>query len=112
MATQPFGAGIGSSGSASLLGDDPLILENQYFFIAHETGWLGLMIFLLIFIGILTRLWTRRADWLALALLSSGIGLAIIGLLLPVWVDDTVSLVWWGLAGLAIGSNRGERRVK
>ena len=112
MATQPFGAGIGSSGSASLLGDDPLILENQYFFIAHETGWLGLMIFLLIFIGILTRLWTRRADWLALALLASGIGLAIIGLLLPVWVDDTVSLVWWGLAGLAIGSNRGERRVK
>jgi hypothetical protein len=48
------------------------------------------------------RLWQRRTDWLALGLFSSGIGLALIGLLLPVWVDDTVSIVWWGLAAVAI----------
>jgi hypothetical protein len=35
--------------------------------------------------------------------LASGIGLALIGLLLPVWVDDTVSIVWWGLAAIATG---------
>ena len=29
-------------------------------------------------------------------------GLAFVGLLLPVWVDDTVSILWWGLAAIAI----------
>lgn len=99
---QPFGAGVGSTGSASLYGDAPLIIENQYLLIAHEVGWLGLIFFLLIFIGVLTRLWQRRSDWLALGVFASGIGLAFIGLLLPVWVDDTVAIIWWGLAALAI----------
>ena len=34
---------------------------------------------------ILKRLWLVRKDWLALGVLASGIGLAMIGLLLPVW---------------------------
>lgn len=101
--SQPFGAGVGTTGSASLSTNAPLIIENQYLFIAHEVGWLGLALFITITIGVLTRLWQRRADWLALAVLASGIGMVVIGLLLPVWVDDTVSIVWWGLAGLAIG---------
>lgn len=103
---QPFGAGVGSTGSASLFTTKPLIIENQYLFIAHEVGWFGLAFYILIFIGILTRLWQRRNDWLALGVFASGISLAIIGLLLPVWVDDTVSIVWWGLAALAIGARR------
>jgi hypothetical protein len=106
LLSQPFGAGIGSTGSASLYTKSPLIIENQYLFIAHEIGWFGLAFYILIFIGILTRLWQRRNDWLALGVFASGIGLVIIGLLLPVWVDDTVSIVWWGLAALAIGARR------
>lgn len=102
--TQPFGAGIGSTGSASLYTNKPLIIENQYLFIAHEVGWLGLAFFILIFIGVLSRLWQRRADWLSLGIFASGIGLAVIGLFLPVWVDNTVSIVWWGLAALALGA--------
>jgi len=35
---------------------------------------------------------------------ASGLGLILIGLVLPVWVDDTVSIVWWGLAALVIAS--------
>lgn len=100
---QPLGAGIGSTGSASLYTDDPLIIENQYLFIAHESGWPGVVLFLALFVMILLRLWKHRQDWLALGVLASGVGLALIGLLLPVWVDDTVSIIWWGLAGLAIG---------
>ncbi|MDB5167049.1 MAG: rane protein of unknown function [Candidatus Saccharibacteria bacterium] len=100
---QPFGAGVGSTGSASLHTNAPLIIENQYLFTAHEAGWLGLAFFLMIFIGIMSRLWQRRSDWLALGVFASGIGLAAIGLLLPVWVDDTVAIVWWGLAAIAIG---------
>jgi hypothetical protein len=103
LLTQPFGDGVGTTGSASLSTDAPLIIENQYLFVAHEVGWLGLALFVMITIGIFARLWQRRGDWLALSVLTSGLGLLVIGLLLPVWVDDTVSIVWWGLAGLAIG---------
>lgn len=104
MLAQPLGGGIGSTGSASLRSDTPLIIENQYLFIAHEVGWLGLGLFMALFGLVLWRLWLRRDDWLALGVFASGIGLAAIGLLLPVWVDDTIAIVWWGLAGLAIGT--------
>lgn len=99
---EPFGSGVGSTGSASLLGEQPTIVENQYLFIGHETGWFGLIVFLVLFALIMIRLWKQRQDWLALGIFASGIGLSLIGLLLPVWVDDTVSVVWWGLAGVAL----------
>ena len=108
-ASQPMGAGIGSTGSASLLGDKPVIIENQYLMIAHEVGWLGVVLFAVLYGYILQRLWQQRRDWLALGIWASGVGLAVIGLLLPVWADDTVSLVWWGIAAVVIakGANRG-----
>jgi len=101
----PLGKGIGSTGSASLLSDEPVIIENQYLFMAHESGWLGVTLQLLLFGLVLWGLWRLRQDWLSLGLFAAGIGLAFIGLLLPVWVDDTLSLYWWGLAGLALGSS-------
>ncbi|MDN5275365.1 MAG: rane protein of unknown function [Candidatus Saccharibacteria bacterium] len=104
MLTQPYGAGIGSTGSASLYGDQPLIIENQYLFIAHEAGWVGLALFLGIFVSVLMSLWRGRADWLAFGVFASGIGLAIIGMVLPVWADDTIGIIWWGLAAIAVGS--------
>lgn len=102
MLQQPLGAGIGSTGSASLLGDKPVIIENQYLFIAHETGWVGLVMFLYINYLVLHGLWQRRKQWLALAVFASGVGIAIAGLVLPVWVDDTVSIIWWGLAAVCL----------
>ncbi|HRN96988.1 MAG TPA: O-antigen ligase family protein [Candidatus Saccharibacteria bacterium] len=106
LVTQPLGAGVGSAGSASLLGDKPLIIENQYLFIAHEVGWLGLILFVSIFVAILMKLWDKRRNYLALGVFASGIGLALIGLLLPVWVDDTTAIIWWGLAAVALGMKR------
>lgn len=102
---QPFGGGIGSAGSASLQSDSPNIIENQYLFIAHETGWFGLGLFIVIFELIMWRLYQNRRDWLSLGVFASGIGLAFIGILLPVWADDTVSLVWFGLAAVVLGSH-------
>ena len=102
LIAQPFGAGVGSTGSASLYGDAPIIIENQYLFIAHEAGWLGLGLFVTLYTLLLWRLWLRRKEWLALGVFASGIGLAMIGLLLPVWVDDTVAIVWWGLAAMVL----------
>lgn len=103
LVKQPLGGGIGSTGSASLFAKNPEVIEDQYLFVAHESGWLGLGLFAAIFVMVLVRLWQRRRDWLALGVFASGLGLAMIGLLLPVWVDDTVSIVWWGFAALALG---------
>ena len=110
MLASPLGSGVGSTGSASLYGDAPVIIENQYLFTAHEVGWLGLGLFVVIFTIIMIRLWKLRQSWKALAVFASGAGLAVIGLLLPVWADDTVSIIWWGLAAvvLAEGGIRGK----
>jgi hypothetical protein len=105
---QPLGGGVGSTGSATLYDKDTsndFIVENNYFFVAHESGWLGLGLFLVLFIGTLRALWRRRSSWLALGLLASGIGLGVIALLLPVWVDETVALIWWGLAGATVATS-------
>ncbi len=112
LVNQPLGAGVGSTGSASLYGSEPIIIENQYLFIAHESGWLGLVLFAAIFGFVLVRLWQRRQDWLALGALASGVGLALIGLLLPVWADDTVSIVWWGIAAVALSGGGYEKKTK
>lgn len=109
---QPLGAGVGSTGSASLFGGVPTVVENQYLFVAHEAGWLGLMLFVVLYGLILWRLWQRRSDWLSLGVFASGIGLGIIGLLLPVWADDTVSIVWWGLAAIALGGRYERKQTK
>ena len=109
---QPLGAGVGSTGSASLFSGTHDVVENQYLFTAHEAGWLGLLLFLAIFCLVLLRLWRRRADWLALGTFASGIALASIGLLLPVWADDTVAIVWWGMAAIALGGNYVRHKTK
>ena len=104
MVRQPLGGGIGSSGSASYYSDDTstLYIENQYLLIAHESGWIGLILFVLIFSVLLRRLWKLRDDYLAYGLLASGIGLAIACFVLPVWSDDTIAYIWWGLAGVMV----------
>jgi hypothetical protein len=107
---EPLGSGVGSTGSASLFGAQPTIVENQYLFVGHEIGWLGLVLFLVLFVLIVIRLWKRKKDWLALGLFASGIGLGLVGILLPVWVDDTVSIIWWGLAATALAGGVYDRR--
>lgn len=100
--SKPLGAGVGSTGSASLYTNNPLIVENQFLFTAHEVGWPGVAMFTGILLIVLLRLWRKRKNWLPLGLFASGIGLLVIGMLLPVWVDDTVSIVWWGLAAAVL----------
>ena len=82
--------------------------------IAHEVGWLGVVLFMAIYITFLVRMWRERNDWLVLAVFASGVGLGVAGLVLPVWADDTVSIVWWGLAAvvLAWGDRHGTSSIK
>ena len=105
VAQQPLGAGVGTTGSAAAYGSTPYIIENQYVMVAHEVGWLGLALFVLIYTLVLCGLWKQRRQWYAVGLWASGVGLAFVGIVLPVWADDTVSIVWWGLAAAVCSKN-------
>jgi hypothetical protein len=102
---EPFGRGPGTAGPASIYNSHPpRIAENYYVEIGQETGWLGLTVFLLINVGVGYLLWLRRRDPLALTLFASLIGLCFVNLLSYAWADDTLSYVWWGLAGVAMSA--------
>ena len=102
---EPFGRGPGTAGPASVHNDQPVrIAENYYLQIGQETGWLGIGLFIAILSMIGRRLWRARADPLARALLVSLAGLSFINLVQHAWTDDTLAIVWWGMAGVAVAA--------
>ena len=104
IVSSPLGHGPGSAGPASVYNNHSRIAENYYLQIGQETGVLGLALFVAI-VGIVGYLlWTRRHTPLALALLAALIGISFVNLLSHAWTDDTLAYIWWGLAGLAIGT--------
>lgn len=103
MIHQPLGRGPGSAGPASVYNSNhPRIAENYYIQIGQETGWIGLVLFLLINVGTGYILWLRRNNKLALVLVASLIGISFINLFSHAWTDDTLAYIWWGLAGMAM----------
>lgn len=107
MVRQPFGAGVGTTGTPSLATDAPLIIENHYFYVAHEVGWIGVGLFLALFGYSMWQLWKCRC-W---ALLGAGAGLAVVALFLPVWADEAVAVTWWVLACGVIATKKGEKHA-
>lgn len=104
---QPLGRGPGTAGPASVHNIYPArIAEDYYLQIGQEVGWIGLFLFLAITALVAWRLWERREDWLALALLASLVGISFVNLLSHAWADDTLSLIWWGMAGIALAVTR------
>lgn len=105
LAAHPLGGGPGTAGPASTRNDKPAkIAENYYLQIGQETGWLGLGLFVGINAVVATALWRARQDWLAAGLLAGLVGISAVNILSHAWVDDTLGLLWWGLAGIAYGS--------
>jgi hypothetical protein len=101
----PLGDGPGTAGPASFYNHGKVrIAENYFVQIGQETGWLGLLLFLLINAGVGALLYVRRGDALALSLFASFVGLTFINLLSHAWTDDTLAYVWWGLAGIAMAA--------
>jgi hypothetical protein len=43
-----------------------------------------------------------RFDYLALGLLAALLGITFVNLLSQAWTDNTLSYLWWGLAGIAL----------
>jgi len=101
---QPLGKGPGSSGPASFYNHDfqVRVPEDYYLEVGEESGVLGLVLFMLINICLGYELWLRRQSPLALVLLAALVGLAFVNLLSLAWTDDTLSFLYWGLAGLAM----------
>jgi hypothetical protein len=100
---EPFGRGAGSAGPASAHNNHPArIAENYYLQIGQESGWLGLGLFMAMNVLVAIRLWQRRTHQLAVLLLGSFVGISVINMLSHAWADDTLGMLWWGLAGIAL----------
>ena len=100
---QPLGRGPGTAGPASFRNDQPpRIAENYFLQIGQEVGVIGIALFVAINVLVARELWARRKDQLAKVLLASLIGLTFVNLLSHAWTDDTISYLWWGLAGIAL----------
>ncbi len=104
LVNHPFGTGPGTSGPASVYNHlrPASIPENYFLEVGQESGWLGLLLFILINVYVAYLLFKRRAHPLALLLLASLVGITFVNLLSLAWTDDTLSYIWWGLAGMAI----------
>ena len=103
VAHNPLGCGPGCAGPASYYGSSAKISENYYVQIAEELGVAGLILWLTIAYLVVKRLYEHKEDILARTLLASFVGISLIGLLLHVWIDDPLSITWWGLAGATLG---------
>lgn len=104
MVTQPFGNGPGTAGPASTRNSiQTRIAENYFIQICQEVGWLGLglLVGILLVAGLV--LWRARSDPLALGLFAAFIGLTAVNMVSHAWADDTLGLLWWGLAGVVVG---------
>ncbi len=104
---QPLGDGPGTAGPASEYNSphSVRIAENYYVQIAQETGWLGLALFLGILLLVGRELYERSSEsWLALMLFASFVGISFVNLLSHAWTDATLAYIWWGFAGIALGS--------
>jgi len=104
---EPLGEGPGTAGPASAhnAGHPARIAENYYLQLGQESGWLGLGLFAAINVLVAGRLWRRRADPLARMLLASLLGITLINMLSHAWTDDTLAILWWSLAGVALAQS-------
>lgn len=103
--SEPLGAGVGSAGPASTRNDKPArIAENYFIQIGQEVGIVGLLLYLGLTIGVAWGLWLRRQNFLAAVLLASLAGISAVNMISHAWADDTLSLLWWGLAGIAMAT--------
>lgn len=104
IVNHPLGQGLGSAGPASVRGDTPKIAENYYIQVAQEVGIIGLALYVAITVGVGYRLFKKRTELLAQVLFASLVGITAINLVSHAWMDDTLSLLWWGLAGIAMAT--------
>jgi hypothetical protein len=65
-----------------------------------------MVVFIALLVTVVRRLYrtalTDRSEWFGAGVFCAGLGLAVSGLLLHVWLDYSTALTFWGAAGLAL----------
>ena len=61
-----------------------------------------MVLFVAICVLVGRELWRHRSEQLAKILLASLVGITFVNLLSHAWTDDTLSYLWWGLAGICL----------
>ena len=113
----PLGRGLGT---APGIGDrfdvtGRLTSENAYLQVGTEVGVVAMVLFAVL-LGALVLALRRRAlaggpgAGTASALAAAGLGLAVGGMFLHVWLDFTTAVTFWALAGAALGVRDGAGR--
>ncbi len=104
VSRNPLGNGPGTAGPESFRNtkSPARIAENYYVQIAQEIGLLGVVLFILINLFLFQGLWFRRHRALPTILMASFVGISLVNLISHAWADDTLGLVWWGFAGIAM----------
>jgi hypothetical protein len=106
---QPLGRGLGTAGPASYHSNNPFIPESYYLQIGIETGVVGLVLFLAVIVQLLMQLWRSRRQDISPGLLGALVGLSIVNLVLHGWADASTAIVFWILAGVAVGVSHSDR---
>ena len=109
---RPFGHGLGTAGPAVFHSGQGPIIENNYLQVAFETGWAGLLAFVLLLAATARELAARsRHHDLAAAALAALVGISVTALFLPAWTDSSTALIFWTVAGAVIGTSPDSRHV-
>jgi putative inorganic carbon (hco3(-)) transporter len=98
LAAGPFGHGLGSAGPATFHAGSLRIIEDYYLQLAYETGLLGGLLFLVLFILLVKDIWPI-APPLGHATAATLIGIGIVALVLPAWTDSSTALIAWIIVG-------------
>lgn len=112
LASDPMGRGLGA---AAGIGDrfdveSRLTTESAYFQVGTETGIIGMALFVTLTVLLLRRLrWAANdgADEVAGAVYPLGVGLAVGGMFLHIWLGLSLGLTFWAAAGLALAGSEG-----
>lgn len=102
----PIGYGPGTAGIVSIRNPNKTVLtENYYVQIAYEVGIVGFLLFIGLNALVYDFLRKSPDNALRLALLASFWGMVVVNLLLHSWTNEVIVL-WWLLAGYAIGLSK------
>ncbi len=100
----PWGTGLGDSGPASARfyeNNVGFIPESWYLQVGIDTGFPGLILFLMI-LFFLGRELLKSKDWRGQALFVGLIGISIMAIKLHSWESSEVAYTFWGLSGIVL----------
>lgn len=107
-----IGCGVGCAGPASARTKEIKISENYYLQIGQEAGVVGAGLFITLIVLVGRELYKKRQDSIAIIMLASLVGLSVSNLLLHTWADDTLAIIWWSVAAVAIYSKAPQKTSK